>query len=56
MNWEAVSAIGEIAGAAGVIVTLGYLSIQIRQNTKASRITAVQTAKKRCQVYLSSRK
>ncbi|MGB5591067.1 MAG: hypothetical protein WBN31_09000 [Gammaproteobacteria bacterium] len=44
MNWEAVSAIGEIAGAAGVIITLGYLSIQIRQNTKASRITAVQTA------------
>ncbi len=44
MNWEAVSAIGEVAGAAGVIITLGYLSIQIRQNTKASRITAVQTA------------
>ncbi len=44
MNWEAVSAIGEIAGAAGVIITLGYLSIQIRQNTKASRVTAVQTA------------
>ena len=44
MNWEAVSAIGEIAGAAGVIITLGYLSVQIRQNTKASRITAMQTA------------
>jgi len=44
MNWEAVSAIGEVAGAVGVIVTLGYLAIQIRQNTKASRITAIQTA------------
>jgi hypothetical protein len=33
MNWEALGAIGEIVGAAGVIVTLGYLAVQIRQNT-----------------------
>ena len=37
MNWEAVGAIGEVVGAAGVIATLGYLAIQIRQNTKALR-------------------
>jgi len=42
MNWEAVGAIGEIVGAFGVIVTLGYLAIQIRQNTKASRAATVQ--------------
>jgi len=35
MDWEAIGAIGEIAGAAAVLVTLIYLSIQIRQNTKA---------------------
>ena len=34
MNWEAIGAIGEIIGAAGVIATLVYLAIQIRQNTK----------------------
>ena len=34
MNWEAVGAIGEIAGALGVIATLIYLAIQIRQNTR----------------------
>ena len=34
MNWDALGAIGEIVGAAGVIVTLVYLAIQIRQNTK----------------------
>ncbi len=34
MNWEAIGAIGEIVGAAGVILTLGYLAFQIRQNTK----------------------
>ena len=33
MNWEAIGAIGEIVGAVGVIVTLGYLGFQIRQNT-----------------------
>ena len=37
MNWEAISAIGEILGAAGVIITLAYLAAQIRQNTKVSR-------------------
>ncbi|MGI9235019.1 MAG: hypothetical protein ACR2RD_15410 [Woeseiaceae bacterium] len=31
MNWEAVSASGEIIGAGAVIITLIYLAIQIRQ-------------------------
>jgi hypothetical protein len=44
MNWDALGAIGEIAGAIGVVVTLVYLSTQIRQNTKSSKITAVQSA------------
>ena len=44
MNWEAVGAIGEIVGAAGVIITLLYLSIQLRQNTRASQITAIQSS------------
>jgi hypothetical protein len=34
VSWEAVAAIGELIGAVGVIVTLGYLAFQIRQNTK----------------------
>lgn len=34
MNWEAISAIGELVGAAAVVITLGYLALQIRQNTK----------------------
>ncbi len=35
MNWEAVGALAELAGAAGVVVTLVYLSVQLRQNTRA---------------------
>ncbi len=34
MNWDAVGAVAEILGALGVIVTVAYLAIQIRQNSK----------------------
>lgn len=44
MNWDAIGALGEIAGAIGVIVTLIYLAIQLRQNTKASKVAAVQSS------------
>ncbi|HEY5647735.1 MAG TPA: hypothetical protein VIS76_17425 [Pseudomonadales bacterium] len=37
MNWEAVGAIAELVAALTVIVTLVYLSAQIRQNTEAVR-------------------
>ena len=37
MNWEAIGAIGEVLGAIGVIVTLAYLAVQIRQNTRDIR-------------------
>jgi hypothetical protein len=40
MNWEALGAIGEIVAAIAVLVTLGYLAAQIRQNTKVVRLTA----------------
>ncbi len=35
MNWEAISAIGELLGASAVLITLIYLAVQIRQNTAA---------------------
>ena len=34
MNWDAISAISEAVGAAAVIITLAYLAVQIRQNTR----------------------
>ncbi len=37
MNWQAVGAIGELAGAIGVIASLAYLAIQVRQNTRSVR-------------------
>lgn len=42
MNWEAIGAMGEVGGAIAVVATLGYLAVQIRQNTKATRSSASQ--------------
>ena len=36
MNWEAMGAIGETLGAAGVIVTLVYLAVQIRDSNRVA--------------------
>ena len=33
MNWDAVGAVAELAGALGVVASLAYLAVQIRQNT-----------------------
>ncbi len=37
MNWDAVGAIAEFFGAAGVIITLVFLARQIQQSTRAAR-------------------
>ncbi len=37
MNWDAIGAVAEALGAAGVIATLVYLTTQIRQNTTMLR-------------------
>ena len=36
MNWEAIATFSEVIGAAGIIVTLVYLAIQIRSNTTST--------------------
>ena len=42
MNWEALGAIGEIVGAVAVVLTLGYLAVQIRQNNRSLHQAALQ--------------
>ena len=44
MNWDAIGAIGEIVGAMAVFLTLAYLALQIRQNTKAVQASAVDAS------------
>jgi hypothetical protein len=40
LNWDAIGAVGEVVGAAAVVATLVYLSIQIRQNTRSNQVSA----------------
>ena len=42
MNWDAVGAISESVGALGVIVSLIYLALQVRQNTQQVRLSRAQ--------------
>lgn len=42
MNWEAISAVAEIVGVIAVVASLGYVSVQIRQNTKVARAATRQ--------------
>jgi hypothetical protein len=38
VNWEAIGAISEVIGAAGVIASMLYLAVQVRSSTRASAI------------------
>lgn len=37
LDWNAVGAVGEMLGGSAVVVSLIYLSFQVRQNTRALR-------------------
>ena len=40
MNWDAISAIGQVAGAVAVLAPLVYLSIQVRHTNRQAEIEA----------------
>lgn len=42
MNWEAIGAVGEAIGALAVVLTLGYLAVQVRDTRKLLRASAHQ--------------
>lgn len=42
MNWEAIGAVGEIIGAAAVVVSVIYLALQIRAQNVESRLGATR--------------
>lgn len=43
MSWEALSTLGELVGAVAVVVSLVYLSRQIRQSNQLARAEASRT-------------
>ncbi len=44
MNWDAIGAIGEIGGAIAVVLTLFYLSRQIRHSSNVSKVSSYHQA------------
>jgi len=44
MDWNAIGAIGEIIGALAVFLTLAYLALQVRQNTRTIQASAVDAS------------
>jgi hypothetical protein len=44
MNWDALAAVAELAGALVVVVTLVYVATELRGNTKALRRSAADSA------------
>ncbi len=42
MNWEAIAAVGEVAGALAVFVTLAYLARQVRQSNRQNLLSSFQ--------------
>jgi len=41
MNWDAIGAVGEIVGAAAVVASLVYLAVQIRAQSRETRVSAM---------------
>ena len=42
MNWDAIGSIGEIIGAAAVLITLIYLAMQVKQTNDISRYNSAK--------------
>jgi hypothetical protein len=54
LNWEAVGALGEIAGALAVFLTLLYLATQLKQNTASTRASTYSRTTDGWHNYLQS--
>ena len=43
VNWEAISAIGQIVGAFAVVISLIYVASEVRRNTRATQLAAMRS-------------
>ena len=43
MNWDAIGAFGEVCGAIAVVITLVYLSRQLRENTNSIKLQSIES-------------
>jgi len=54
MTWDAIGALGEVIGAAGVIASLLYLAVQVRASTRASAVEAKLRSTRLLSDYMDS--
>ncbi len=45
MNWDAIGALAELAGATAVVITLIYLALQLRQNSTLVKASIAATTR-----------
>ena len=43
VKWEAVSAIGQVVGAAAVVISLIYLAHEVRSTARATRLESMRS-------------
>ena len=43
MNWEAISAVGQIVGAVAVVISVIYLALQVRSNARQTRLASMRS-------------
>ena len=43
INWEAVSAVGQIIGAIAVVISVVYLAVQVRSNARQMRLASMRS-------------
>jgi len=43
VNWEAISAIGQLVGALAVVISLIYLATEVRSNARATRLASMRS-------------
>jgi hypothetical protein len=43
MNWEAISALGQIVGAIAVVISVIYLPLQVRSNARQTRLASMRS-------------
>ncbi len=43
MDWTAIGAVGEVLGAIAVVISIGYLAVQVKQNTDSVRFETFQS-------------
>lgn len=52
MNWDAIGALGEVSGAAAVVISVIYLAVQVRKQTEEAKLSATRELSTQFQVGL----